>query len=150
MKNAFYFSYRKSLFCPRDIHLFLCVSLPSFFFCLLSLNFQDKLIEVSLNNSRPLHSRMLYYNKNYTSLCCLDKVFKAFIEPFKAPQRSMKIKSWVNFSFSSRIGVGRVNVDCILLCQNNFFHQVHCFYSKKFLSYSKNCLRIFASCLMAS
>ena len=28
------------------------------------------------------------------------KVLKAFIKPFEAPQRSVKIKIWVNFYFS--------------------------------------------------
>ena len=37
------------------------------------------------------------------------KAFKAFIKPFEAPQRSMKIKIKVNFFSSSGIGTGRVN-----------------------------------------
>ena len=37
------------------------------------------------------------------------KVFKAFIKPFEAPQRSVKIKLQVIFFSSSGIETGRVN-----------------------------------------
>ena len=37
------------------------------------------------------------------------KAFKVFIKPFKAPQRSEKIKILLNFFSSSGIGTGRVN-----------------------------------------
>ena len=37
------------------------------------------------------------------------KVFKAFMKPFEAPQRSEKIKIYLNFLSSSGIGTGRVN-----------------------------------------
>ena len=36
------------------------------------------------------------------------KAFKAFIKPFEALQRSVKIKMYVNFFSSSGIGAGRV------------------------------------------
>ena len=36
--------------------------------------------------------------------------FKAFIKPFEAPQRSVKIKISLNFSSSSGIGTGKVNM----------------------------------------
>ena len=51
----------------------------------------------------------------FTLLCgapeSLMKAFKAFIKPFEAPQRSVKIKIQLNFFSSSRIGTGRVNVE---------------------------------------
>ena len=37
------------------------------------------------------------------------KAFKAFIKPFEAPQRSVKIKIQVKFVSSSGIGTGKVN-----------------------------------------
>ena len=37
----------------------------------------------------------------------LRGAFKAFIKPFEAPQKSMKIKISLNFFSSSRIGAGR-------------------------------------------
>ena len=43
------------------------------------------------------------------------KTFKAFIEPFEARQRSVKIKSYVNFLFLSGVGTGTVNVDFYML-----------------------------------
>ena len=38
------------------------------------------------------------------------KTFRAFIKPFEAPQRSVKIKIYVNCLCSSRIGTERVNL----------------------------------------
>ena len=38
------------------------------------------------------------------------KVFNVFIKPFEEPQRSVKIKSLVNFFTLSRIGAGRVKI----------------------------------------
>ena len=38
------------------------------------------------------------------------KAFKAFIKPFEAPQRSMKIKIYLIFFSSSRIRTGRVKI----------------------------------------
>ena len=50
----------------------------------------------------------------FTLLCGASesfmKAFKAFIKPFEAPQRSVKIKIEVNFFYLSGIGAGRVNV----------------------------------------
>ena len=40
----------------------------------------------------------------------LKGFMKAFIKPFGAPQRSVKIKVEVNFFSSSRIRPGRVNI----------------------------------------
>ena len=49
----------------------------------------------------------------FTLLCGASKdfmkAFKVFIKPFKAPQRSEKIKILLNFFSSSGIGTGRVN-----------------------------------------
>ena len=56
----------------------------------------------------------------FTLLCGASKgfmkAFKAFIKPFEALQRSVKIKIYVNFFSSSGIGVGRVNKD--IKCEN--------------------------------
>ena len=41
------------------------------------------------------------------------KAFKAFIKPFEAPQRRVKIKIYDNFLSSSGIGTGRVNDEVI-------------------------------------
>ena len=38
------------------------------------------------------------------------KAFKALIKPFEAPQRSVRIKIYVNFFFLSGIGTLRVKV----------------------------------------
>ena len=38
------------------------------------------------------------------------KALKAFIKPFEVPQGSVKIKTYVNFLSSSRIGLARVNI----------------------------------------
>ena len=37
------------------------------------------------------------------------KVFKAFIKPFEVTQRSVKIKTYVNFVSASGIGTERIN-----------------------------------------
>ena len=41
------------------------------------------------------------------------KAFKAFIKSFEAPERSMKMKIWINFYSLSGIGTGRVKEDVI-------------------------------------
>ena len=49
----------------------------------------------------------------HTSLWCLRRFYeglKAFIKPFEAPQRIVKIKFNSFFFFSSGIGTGRVNI----------------------------------------
>ena len=38
------------------------------------------------------------------------KAFKVFIKPFEAPQRSAKIKLYVNFFTSPGIGMGRLKI----------------------------------------
>ena len=43
------------------------------------------------------------------------KAFKAFIKPFEAPQRSVKIKIYLNFLSSSGIGTGRVKMMIIYI-----------------------------------
>ena len=55
----------------------------------------------------------LTYMFIFTLLCGASKgfmtAFKAFIKPFEAPQRSEKIKIYVNFLYSSGIETRRVN-----------------------------------------
>ena len=57
----------------------------------------------------------------FTLLCGVSKgfikVFKAFIKPFEASQRSVKIKISVNFFSASGIGTGRVKRTKVLLAQ---------------------------------
>ena len=38
-----------------------------------------------------------------------QKAFKAFLKPFEAPQRSVKIKIWVNFSLCLGLGLEGLN-----------------------------------------
>ena len=47
------------------------------------------------------------------------KAFKAFINPFEASQRNLKIKIYVNFLCSSETGTGRVNIK-----DSDYGHQV--------------------------
>ena len=70
---------------------------------------------VVVNPSRPDSGRGGKINLNYlilifTFLCSasngLKKTFKAFIQPFEAPQRSVKIRIKVIFYFH---GAGRIN-----------------------------------------
>ena len=54
-----------------------------------------------------------YWNKNlvrflFSLFFVAFKTFKAFLELFEAPQRSVKIKILLNFFSSSGIGTGRV------------------------------------------
>ena len=46
----------------------------------------------------------------HTFLWCLKMFYEAFIKPFVAPKRSVKIKIWVNFFSSSGIGTERVKI----------------------------------------
>ena len=57
------------------------------------------------------------------------KAFKAFIKPFEAPQRSVKIKIEVNYFPSSEIGAGRVNIKSSFLS----YHCLLPFKTKHFL-----------------
>ena len=74
-----------------------------------------------INPSRPVQFRdciKIKINLNFcfwTSLCCLSfmKSFKAFIKPFEAPQRSLKIKIW--FTFSLRLELGTKGLSSFLL-----------------------------------
>ena len=59
----------------------------------------------SFNPSRPQHFWKLHWNKNKLRPY-------AFIKPLEAPQRSVKIKIWLNFLSSSWAGTGRVNFSC--------------------------------------
>ena len=45
----------------------------------------------------------------------LWRPLKVFIKPFEAPQRSVKIKIYVNFFSSSRIGAGRVKAKYVFV-----------------------------------
>ena len=49
------------------------------------------------------------------------KAFKAFIKPFEAPQRNVKIKIYVNFLSSPGIGTGRVNIRLIWFKNENVY-----------------------------
>ena len=55
-----------------------------------------------------------HFHTIFTLLCgalkSLMKAFKAFIKPFEAPQRNVKIKISLNFFSSSRIGTWKVKV----------------------------------------
>ena len=42
--------------------------------------------------------------------CCKAPSYKAFIKPFEALQRRVKIKIWVNFLPSSGIGTGTIKI----------------------------------------
>ena len=59
--------------------------------------------KVIANPSRPNHKWREKVKINFyfhTSLWCLKRSLKAFIKPFEALQRSVKIKIWVNFYFN--------------------------------------------------
>ena len=55
-----------------------------------------------------------HFHTIFTLLCgalkSFMKAFKAFIKPFEAPQRNVKIKNSLNFFSSSRIGTWKVKV----------------------------------------
>ena len=57
--------------------------------------------------------------------------FKAFIKHFEAPQRRVKIKTYVNFFSSSRIGTGRVN--SLSESKTKAFENVHNLFSRSFI-----------------
>ena len=60
---------------------------------------------ITLNPSRLVRS---YWNKTYTFIfTLLCSISKAFIKPFEAYQRSVKIKTYVIFLSSARIEMGR-------------------------------------------
>ena len=50
-----------------------------------------------------------YFHTSLGASKSFRKAFKAFIKPFEAPQRSEKIKIWIDFLSSFGTGTGRVN-----------------------------------------
>ena len=70
-------------------------------------NKQSALIMGLINLFRPVHFWRLYWSKNWVKF--LFSYFfvvpqKAFIKPFEAPQRSMKVKMKLNFFSASGLG----------------------------------------------
>ena len=62
------------------------------------------------------------------------KAFKAFVQPFETPERSVKIKIEVNFFFSYVIGARKINFEQI------FFNKVA---SSRLWAYNLNIIAIF-------
>ena len=62
------------------------------------------------------------------------KVFKAFIKPFEAPQRIVKIKILLNFFSSSGIGTGRVNITLDIDLQECLNRQLSLTYAFTYLN----------------
>ena len=74
----------------------------------------------------------------FSLLCCASKGFmkalKAFIKPFEAHQRSLKIKIWVNFLLLFEIGTGSVNITM----EGKIIDNVHYFWNFKVLELITN------------
>ena len=61
------------------------------------------------------------------------KAFKAFIEPFETPQRSVKINDKVIFVSLPGIGTGRVNLETLITKANLSYHvNKNCFLFQNF------------------